>query len=90
MLLGILTCKEALRRLDDYIDRELTTEEMEQVARHLHICHACTQKFTSETHIMAQLRAQLDRLQVPSGLMKGISETLTRERESIREKTSGP
>jgi anti-sigma factor (TIGR02949 family) len=77
MLLGMLTCREALQRLDDYIDRELSQEEMDRVRRHLKICHACTRKFATEESFVREVRAKLDHLSVPSGLMSRISVSLT-------------
>jgi len=81
MLLGMLTCKEALQRLDDYIDRELTAEEMEQVKNHIKLCRACTRKFAAEATFVAEMRSKLDRLTVPADLMEQISRTLTQRSE---------
>ena len=35
------TCEEALRRLEEFLDRELTAEEMQRVQAHLDTCAAC-------------------------------------------------
>jgi hypothetical protein len=32
------TCEEAFRRLDDYLDRELSSDETELVREHLEVC----------------------------------------------------
>jgi anti-sigma factor RsiW len=80
MLLGMLTCREALQRLDDYIDRELAPEEIELIERHLKICHACTRKFATETGFVREVRRTLDRLALPSDLLGSISHRLTQER----------
>lgn len=81
MLLGLLTCKEALRCLDDYIDRELSREEIERVERHLRICHACSRKFATEASFVQQLRGTLDHLAVPPQLMSRISIVLAQSND---------
>lgn len=79
MLLGMLTCREALKRLDDYIDRELSTEELERVKNHLKICHACTRKFATETSFVRETRSKLDHLALPEALMRQVSQKLSRD-----------
>lgn len=61
-------CKEALERLDDYVDRELSPEETQKVAQHLKICHHCAKKFRFEQELVGGLRAKLQHLSVPDGL----------------------
>ena len=34
-----MSCEEAFRRLDDYLDRELSPDEMRQVEEHLSLIH---------------------------------------------------
>ena len=79
MLLGILTCREALQRLDDYVDRELADPEMAQICAHLRICHACARRFRSEAGLMTALRSKVDHLDVPADLMASISRSLAQE-----------
>ena len=52
MLLTILLCKRTLLRLSDYLDRELSPQEMKDVRRHLAICHACREKFAFEGRLI--------------------------------------
>ena len=35
------TCEEIFARLDDYLDRELSADEMRMVKEHLETCAAC-------------------------------------------------
>ncbi len=79
MLLGILSCKEAIARLDDYIDRELSPREMKLVARHLKICHACAGRYRFETEIVAGLRAKIEQIQAPPELLDKIRVSLAGE-----------
>lgn len=69
MLLGILSCKEAIARLDDYIDRELSPREQVLVARHLKFCHRCAERFRFEAEIVDGLRAKLERIEAPPELL---------------------
>ena len=45
-----LSCQEALARLYEYLDGELTAENAEEVRRHVEVCSACYPevKFTTE------------------------------------------
>lgn len=79
MLFGILSCKEALQRLDDYLDRELTPEETRRVQRHLKLCRACATKFATEARFLEEMRGKLERLEVPSHLKNSISALLAQE-----------
>lgn len=61
-------CKEALDRLDDYIDHELPSDETRKVAQHLKICPHCSRKFRFEQELMGGLRIKLLHLSVPDEL----------------------
>ena len=58
-------CADALRRLDDYLDRRLTPKEQRLVEQHLAICTACTSKYRFETTFVSELRVKLARIDVP-------------------------
>lgn len=72
MLLGFLSCKEALALLDDFVDRELAPHEQHQVERHLRLCAQCARKFAFERGFVADLRAKLVHLEAPPYLMSEI------------------
>ena len=59
MLFSLLTCREALLQIDDYLDRELSTEEIHQVEKHLRLCHHCAQKFSFEGAFLQQLKTKV-------------------------------
>jgi len=80
-ILNLYTCKEALQRLDDYLDRELSPREMQLVQRHLKICHECSKKFAFEAELITQVRVKLQRIDLPSGLMERLSQTLSQSQE---------
>ena len=75
-ILGLYTCKEALARLDDYVDRELSPDEIKRVARHLKICHECARKFAFEESLLRQMRLKLQRIAAPPELIARITSAL--------------
>ncbi len=72
-IINLYTCKEMLARLDDYLDRELTAEEIRRVERHLKVCHQCTRKFGFEKELLAQMRERLSRLEAPPELWNRVA-----------------
>jgi anti-sigma factor (TIGR02949 family) len=72
------TCEEAFRRLDDYLDRELSPEEMAMVREHLATCAACTREFTFEASLLTAVRHKVQRIDVPPGLLERINRELGR------------
>ena len=74
------TCEEAFRRLDDYVDRELTAEEMRRVEEHLETCAACAREFAFEASVIAHVRVRLHRIDAPGALRDRIARMLESER----------
>ena len=70
------TCEEALRRLDDFVDRELGDGELRLVREHLETCAACTAQFEAEADKLSQLKEKLRRIMVPPDLMVRIRNRL--------------
>jgi len=63
--LDIYGCHEALARLDDYIDRELSPEETHKVQQHLRICRECAHKFASEAELVAAIKSRVQAIHLP-------------------------
>ena len=82
MLLGLLTCREAVARLDLYIDRELSPREQKTVARHMKLCAHCARQFRFEAEVVAGLRAKLERIEAPPEMMERIRRALENEAET--------
>jgi anti-sigma factor (TIGR02949 family) len=70
------TCEEVFHRLDDYLDRELSAEEMRLVREHLDTCAICAAEHQFEAGVINGVRAKLRRLAVPGDLMAKISARL--------------
>ena len=70
------TCEEAFRRLDDYLDRELSAEEMTLVHEHLEICAGCAREFNFEASVLHGVREKLQQIELPDSLQARILATL--------------
>ena len=66
------TCEEAFRRLDDYLDRELSAEEMTLVHEHLDICAGCAREFNFEASLLHGVRQKLRQIDLPDSLQARI------------------
>ncbi len=63
-----VTCEEALRQLDDYLDSELDERQMATVRRHLKECKACDAGSAFEESVFACVKEKLQNLPLPDGL----------------------
>lgn len=74
-----LTCEETFRRLDDFLDRELSREEMILVQQHLDTCDACTQEFRFEASVIEAVKQKIQRIAVPQDLLGRITRRIAEE-----------
>ncbi len=74
-----LTCQETFRRLDDYVDRELSADEMQQVREHLDRCEWCASEYVFEEHVIQGVRERIRQITIPADLLSRISLALDRE-----------
>lgn len=74
------TCEEAFRRLDDYLDRELSEQEMHLVREHLEICAGCAREFGFESSVLRGVREKLRQVELPPSLQARILGVLDEER----------
>jgi anti-sigma factor (TIGR02949 family) len=81
--LGRTACEETFRRLDDYLDRQLTDQEMGLVEAHLQQCAMCSRGFVFEAGIIDSVRGKLRRVSVPGGLLERISQEIGRTARSV-------
>jgi anti-sigma factor (TIGR02949 family) len=77
-----LTCEEVFARLDDFLDRELATEEIRLVQEHLETCAACASEHRFESHVLDGVRSKLRRIAMPEHLRSTILAALTRRDEA--------
>lgn len=76
--LNRFTCEEAFRRLDDFLDRELSPEEMALVQQHLDVCAGCAREFEFERSVLTGVRAKLRQIDVPASLQARIAALMER------------
>lgn len=74
-----MTCEEAFRRLDDFIDHQLNAEEMRLVQQHLGICAQCAREFNFEISVIKEVRLKLSRIAAPPDLLSRIVSSIPRE-----------
>ena len=72
-------CEEAFRRLDDYLDRELSPHEILLIEEHLRICDWCAREFNFETSVLHGLKQRLRKIEAPPGLVARVLSNLRRE-----------
>lgn len=72
-------CIETVRRLDDYLDRELSDAETHEVERHLEVCGGCLRLFRFEGAALDELRLKLRRVAVPETLESRLRQILRDE-----------
>ena len=74
-----MTCEDAFRKIDDFLDRELSAQEMQRIQGHLEICAACATEFDFERSVIDGVRSKLRRVRASDDLLKRISARLAGE-----------
>jgi Predicted transmembrane transcriptional regulator (anti-sigma factor) len=74
------TCEEAFRRLDDYLDHELSADETALIHEHLEVCAACAREFNFEASILKGVGQKLRQIDLPDTLQARILRALEDER----------
>jgi anti-sigma factor (TIGR02949 family) len=69
---------EALRRLEVYLDGEISELDHRRVEHHLRECEACAKKFGFERTLLDQLRGKLREVELPDQLRNRIMASLAR------------
>lgn len=69
--------------MDDYIDRELASDEMLRVRAHLETCAACASEYAFEEAILVTVRARLQRVTMPRDLRARIEHALHLDQERL-------
>jgi anti-sigma factor (TIGR02949 family) len=72
-------CREAMDRLDDYLDRELTPDVKVNLEAHMKLCDHCTEEYGLRSAAQDILRCKLLGEKCPDALRKAISASLHSE-----------
>jgi len=73
-----LTCEEIFRRLDDYLDRELSADEMRLVKEHLDTCAQCAREHAFDRRMLDDVREKVQRIEAPGDLRSRIAAAIER------------
>ena len=65
-------CEEAFRKLDDFLDRRLSPDEMRIIEEHLSICAWCTREFNFEASVLNGVKRKLRQLEAPTDLVSKV------------------
>lgn len=77
--LNRFTCEETFRRLDSWLDRDLSADEQQLVDEHLALCSACAREFRFEASLVQSVRAKLRQVTLPPALQARVRELLAVE-----------
>ncbi|HKW48805.1 MAG TPA: zf-HC2 domain-containing protein, partial [Gemmatimonadaceae bacterium] len=67
------TCEDVLRRLDEYIDRQLSPREMELAREHIATCAACAQEVGFSAETLRTIKTKLRRIDIAPDFIDRIS-----------------
>ncbi|MFZ0218394.1 MAG: zf-HC2 domain-containing protein [Candidatus Dormiibacterota bacterium] len=65
-----MNCDDCLERLDPYVDRELTDQELEEVRMHLAECPPCGHRVELRNDLKRLVKTSLDEETGPSGELR--------------------
>jgi anti-sigma factor (TIGR02949 family) len=71
------TCEEVIRRLNDYLDHELSPAEMTLIKEHLDTCAECASAHVYEAGVLQELKRKLRRIDVPQSLANKVAAILS-------------
>ena len=71
-----MNCKDCLQKLDGYVDRELSDQELAEVKAHLQDCPPCDQYFQLEVGLKRLVKVCCDQGQAPAHLRERLTQIL--------------
>jgi anti-sigma factor (TIGR02949 family) len=76
-------CEHVFKRLDDYLDRELTPQEMKLIEEHLEICAWCAETYQFQAEVLNAVRSRLQRIPTSSRLLAKVSSALKKAQGEV-------
>lgn len=73
-----LDCEATFRKMQDYLDRELSSEETALVRQHLDGCGMCAEEYRFEASVLRWIGRCLQGQTVPEDLFERVSASLDR------------
>jgi anti-sigma factor (TIGR02949 family) len=74
-------CAETFRRLADYLDKELTAEEIRLVEAHLEQCEMCASEYRFEGSLLRDLKEKARAGAAPPELRASVEKLLQQARQ---------
>jgi anti-sigma factor (TIGR02949 family) len=66
------SCEEAFARLADYVDRELSPDEIQRVDEHLETCIECAKEYAFEAGVLREIKERVRRIELPTSLRRKV------------------
>ena len=73
-------CDETLRVLYEFLDRELSPDELAEVQRHLDACPPCKDRFMFEADVLRLVRRSCREVSAPPQLVERVRRICNQER----------
>lgn len=70
------SCREAFQKLDDFLCRELTAEEIASVEEHLCKCVECAEAYQFEGKMLLCIKKKVEMIALPADLMERVKKAL--------------
>jgi anti-sigma factor (TIGR02949 family) len=77
---SMFDCAETFRRLGDYLDRELSPDEIAMVKRHLELCKVCASEFRFEEQLLSELKRKAQTSSMPDDVRASVMKALDQAR----------
>ena len=71
-----MRCRDCLQKLDQFVDRELTDDELVEVRRHLGDCPPCQDLYELQVHLKRLVKVCCDRGKAPEQLRAKLRQIL--------------
>src|SRR5436305_1899049 len=76
-------CRNALAKLDSYLDNELLVETSLEIEGHLQTCEACANEIEERQNLRARLRSAARVVKTPAGLERRVRDRLRLQRQPL-------
>ncbi len=80
------TCRDCVRALHPYLDRELSDEDVVQVRAHIEECVGCLNMFRFEESLRRLVRVRCQEQGAPESLRARITVSLALERQRLEQR----
>lgn len=77
--MGMIPCEDALARLWEFLDGELSLEERDQVRRHLEVCRRCYPHYDFQRAYRRYVRRLAERERAPEECRRRLFQALLEE-----------